>query len=102
MLALLIALLVPTRAGRRPLRDAARVAMGVAFIVAGVSHLAMPDPFVQHLPDWVPSREDLIALTTGSASRRLWRQTLEPLGVSSGSATGRLGCSGLGRLLPGR
>ncbi len=63
LLALLVSLVVPARHGRRPLRDAARLAMGAAFVVAGLSHFATPDPFVQHLPEWVPSREGLIALT---------------------------------------
>ena len=30
---------------------------------AGVTHLLRPDPFVQHLPDWVPGRDLLVALT---------------------------------------
>ena len=54
---------LPRRGARRPLREAARVAMGAAFVVAGLSHFAAPDPFVQHLPEWVPSREGLVALT---------------------------------------
>jgi uncharacterized membrane protein len=32
-------------------------------IVAGVSHFVRAEPFVQHLPDWVPSREALVVIT---------------------------------------
>src|SRR5215207_10355445 len=32
-------------------------------IVAGITHFATVDPFVQHLPDWVPAREVLVYLT---------------------------------------
>jgi uncharacterized membrane protein len=63
VLALAVAWLVPGRHGRQPLRDAARIAMGAAFVIAGASHFGTPDPFVQHLPEWVPAREGLVALT---------------------------------------
>ena len=36
--ALVVALLLPTRTGPRPVRDAARLAMATAMVVAGVSH----------------------------------------------------------------
>jgi uncharacterized membrane protein len=56
--------LVPfPRGRRRPVRTAARIAMGVAFVVAGIGHVATPTPFVQHLPSWVPERHALIYLT---------------------------------------
>ena len=44
---------------RRP----ARWGMALAMIFAGVSHLLMPLPFVQHLPLWVPLREVLVAVS---------------------------------------
>lgn len=44
---------------RRP----ARWGMALAMMFAGVSHLLMPEPFVQHLPLWVPLREALVAVT---------------------------------------
>lgn len=44
-------------------RQAARIGMAIAMAFAGVSHLLMPTPFVQHLPTWVPMREELIFLT---------------------------------------
>lgn len=44
-------------------RHAARVGMAVAMAFAGISHLLMPTPFVQHLPPWVPMREELIFVT---------------------------------------
>lgn len=36
------------------------IALGIAMVVAGVSHLANPTPFVQHLPTWTPLREPLV------------------------------------------
>ena len=54
---------IPSHGRRRSVRDAARVAMALAFVVAGASHLLMPTPFVQHLPTWVPARHALIYLT---------------------------------------
>lgn len=42
-------------------RRAARWGMALAMVFAGVSHLLMPVPFVQHLPVWVPLREVLVA-----------------------------------------
>ena len=44
-------------------RTAARVGMAVAMAFAGIAHLLMPTPFVQHLPTWVPMREELIFVT---------------------------------------
>jgi len=32
-------------------------------IVAGITHFARVEPFVQHLPDWIPAREALVYLT---------------------------------------
>jgi uncharacterized membrane protein len=63
VIAFVVAVLVPSRRGRRPARDAGRLAMAVAMVFAGVSHFAMPDPFVQHLPEWVPSRLSVIYAT---------------------------------------
>ena len=48
---------------RSSMRRAALVGMALAMAFAGVSHLLMPTPFVQHLPTWVPMREELILLT---------------------------------------
>ena len=44
-------------------RDHARRGLALATVIAGVSHFANPDPFVQHLPEWVPGREPLVYLT---------------------------------------
>lgn len=44
-------------------RQAARIGMAFAMAVAGVTHWVNPTPFVQHLPTWVPMREELIFLT---------------------------------------
>lgn len=55
--------LLPVHRGRRSVRGSARIAMALAFVVAGVSHFVTPTPFVQHLPTWVPYRHALIYLT---------------------------------------
>jgi uncharacterized membrane protein len=44
-------------------RDHARRGLGVAMVVAGASHLLRPEPFEQHLPDWVPLLEVVVAVT---------------------------------------
>ena len=38
----------------------ARHGMAAAMVVAGVAHLAGPDPFIQHLPPWVPARGAIV------------------------------------------
>ncbi len=35
-------------------RDHVRRGFGAAMIVAGLSHLGRPEPFLQHLPGWMP------------------------------------------------
>jgi uncharacterized membrane protein len=79
---LLVAWLVPWRGGRRPPRDAARIAMAVAIVFSGVSHFASTDAFVQMLPASVPAREALILVTgaieillgIGLLTPRRWRR----------------------------
>lgn len=44
-------------------RLAAWAGMAVAMAFAGILHLLMPAPFVQHLPTWVPLREELVLFT---------------------------------------
>ena len=61
--ATLIAAALPTRFGDRSLMRSARIGMALAMVFAGVSHWLMPEPFVQHLPPWVPARETLVLLT---------------------------------------
>lgn len=65
-LATLFAAVLAIRRGQRSWRPTARVGMGIAMILAGVSHWVMPEPFVQHLPPWVPAAE-LIVLLSGLA-----------------------------------
>lgn len=48
---------------REPLQDNARIGLSVAMAFAGAAHLFMPTPFVQHLPEWVPVRAELIYFT---------------------------------------
>jgi uncharacterized membrane protein len=49
--------------GRFSTRLAALIGMTTAMCFAGVSHLILPVPFVQHLPPWVPLREELVFVT---------------------------------------
>lgn len=44
-------------------RDHARRGLAAAMVVAGVAHLVSPEPFVQHLPGWVPAREAIVFLS---------------------------------------
>ena len=44
-------------------RQAARIGMALAMAVAGIAHWVNPTPFLQHLPPWVPLREELILVT---------------------------------------
>ena len=43
--------------------DHARRGLGAAMIVAGLSHLARPEPFLQHLPDWMPWPDATVAVS---------------------------------------
>lgn len=54
VIAFLVSFALPARYGGRTIRDAARRAMAVAFVFAGVSHLAMPEAFEVYFPSWVP------------------------------------------------
>ncbi|GAB3201524.1 hypothetical protein GCM10027261_36240 [Geodermatophilus arenarius] len=59
-----LARLLPSRLHRRrPPPDAARVAMATAMAFSGVTHVVKPEPFVQHLPEFVPARERVILWT---------------------------------------
>jgi uncharacterized membrane protein len=51
------------RSGGVRWRHAARCGLGIAFVVAGVSHLANTTPFEQHLPDWVPAATTIIVVS---------------------------------------
>jgi uncharacterized membrane protein len=50
---------------RRPYstRQAARAGMALAMAVAGLTHWLNPAPFIQHLPPWLPLREELVFAT---------------------------------------
>jgi uncharacterized membrane protein len=58
-------------------RDHARWGMAIAMTVAGVLHLANPEPFIQHLPPGVPGRE-LLVLASGLAEIGLGLGLLAP------------------------
>jgi uncharacterized membrane protein len=58
-----LARLLPWPGRSSPPSDAARVAMATAMGFAGAGHLARPEPFVQHLPGFVPARERIILVT---------------------------------------
>ncbi len=44
-------------------RQAARYGLGIAFVVAGVSHLVNTTPFEQHLPEWVPAATAIVVVS---------------------------------------
>jgi uncharacterized membrane protein len=44
-------------------RDHARRGLAFAMVFTGFSHFARSEPFVQHLPDWVPAPEALVYIT---------------------------------------
>ncbi len=83
---LFLAILVPSTAivwllGRHTggMRDYARRGLAAAMVIAGVTHFTNADPFVQHMPDWVPARE-LIVYISGALeialgiAMLLWRE----------------------------
>ncbi len=45
------------------LRGAVRIGLAAVMAISGVAHFANPRPYVQHLPEAVPFREELIAIT---------------------------------------
>jgi uncharacterized membrane protein len=60
-----VLLLVPplgriTRLGSR--RDRARLAIGLAFVIAGVTHLTSPERFLPMMPPWLPWHVELVYL----------------------------------------
>jgi uncharacterized membrane protein len=44
-------------------RHAARHGLGIAFVVAGASHLINTTPFEQHIPEWVPAATTIIVVS---------------------------------------
>src|ERR687893_2468148 len=48
---------------RFAMRSAARVGLAIAMAFAGLAHLAMPTPFLQHLPPWTPAAQAVIFVT---------------------------------------
>lgn len=44
-------------------RNLVRIGLAMFLAVAGAAHFINPRPFVEHLPDWVPMRGELVALT---------------------------------------
>jgi uncharacterized membrane protein len=55
-----VAWTLPARLGGRSAQDAARRALGVAFVFAGASHFARREMFLAHFPSWVPAAEALV------------------------------------------
>jgi uncharacterized membrane protein len=62
-IATLLAAAIQAVVRRLDVRASARIGMAVAMIFAGVAHLLMPAPFLQHLPPWTPFAEAIIFLT---------------------------------------
>jgi uncharacterized membrane protein/plastocyanin len=49
----------------KALRDSARISLGAAFAIAGLTHLLSPNHFVQHMPEWVPGRHAVVYASGG-------------------------------------
>lgn len=49
--------------GRERARRAARMVLGLLYLVAAAFHLARPGPFLHILPPWVPLGEEVVLLT---------------------------------------
>ncbi len=47
----------------RSFRDPVRIGLAILMAVAGAAHFVNPRPFIEHLPDVVPLRAELVALT---------------------------------------
>ncbi|MBA4170485.1 MAG: DoxX family protein [Chloroflexi bacterium] len=45
------------------MRDLIRIGLAAVMVVSGVAHFVNPRPYVQHLPEAVPFREEIIAIT---------------------------------------
>ncbi len=45
------------------LRNVIRIGLAALLVVSGVAHFINPRPYVQHLPDAIPFREELVAIT---------------------------------------
>ena len=56
-IAVAAAWVLPPKLGGRSVKTAARHAMGAAFIVAGLTHLLMPETLLAYFPSWVPYPE---------------------------------------------
>lgn len=44
-------------------RDLVRIGLALFMFVAGIAHFVAPRPYIQHLPDVVPFRPELVAIT---------------------------------------
>lgn len=55
---------LPAKYGGRSLKTSAKRPMGIAFVLAGVTHFVMVEAFRAHIPTWVPAR-DLIVYASG-------------------------------------
>ena len=77
-----VAKLIPSPGGHRSPRDAARLAMALAMVSSGASHLAVPASFVPLLPEFVPAPAAVILVTgvieillaVGLVAPRAWRR----------------------------
>jgi len=45
------------------LRNVVRIGLALMIAVAGIAHFVSPRPYMQHLPDAVPFRGELVAIT---------------------------------------
>jgi uncharacterized membrane protein len=47
----------------RHVRTVVRIGLAIVMAVSGIGHFANPRPYVQHLPEVVPFRAELVAIT---------------------------------------
>ncbi|UVO55028.1 DoxX family protein [Sphingomonas sp. SUN039] len=51
------------RRAREPVRTVARIVLALAYLVAGIAHVATPGGFVRITPGWVPFAHDVVVAT---------------------------------------
>jgi uncharacterized membrane protein len=81
----LVAHLIPGRRNRS-LRETGRIGFGLAFAIAGLTHFFTPTPFVQHIPEWIPLRLELIYVTgafefLGGGALVFWSRYRREIGI---------------------
>lgn len=45
------------------LREIVRIGLALLMLISGITHLFVPRPYIQHLPDLVPLRAEIVAIS---------------------------------------